>query len=94
MVTRPSLLQAAAIETRAPEAEFDALFREQREIERVMLGSMPYSGMVGAFEGASYEPRGLYRPEIDCIMFSRNMTRFCRVCQRALEQIIDLYAGD
>ncbi len=85
--------RARLVETRAPEAKFDDLFREQREVEHVMLGSMPYSGVVGAFEGASYEPRGLYRPEIDCIMFSRNMTRFCRVCQRALDRIIDLYAG-
>jgi hypothetical protein len=80
------------IETQAPEAEFDALFREQRESETPMLRSMEYSGRVGAFEGASYEPTGLYRPEVDCIMFTRNMTRFCAVCQRALERVIDLYA--
>lgn len=80
------------IEEQAPEAEFDALFRHQREIEREMLGSMEYAGKVGAFEGASYEPVGLYRSEVDCIMFTRNMTGFCRVCQRAIERVIDLYA--
>ncbi|MDH3455584.1 MAG: IgA Peptidase M64 [Gemmatimonadota bacterium] len=83
--------RVALIETQAPEAEFDALFREQQAIERDMLNSMEYSGHVGAFEGASYESRGLYRPEIDCIMFSRNMMRFCEVCQRAIARIIDLY---
>ncbi len=81
------------IDDQAPEDAFDALFREQRAIEMEMLSSMEYSGRVGAFEGASYEPRGLYRPEIDCIMFSRNMLRFCEVCRRALERIIDLYAS-
>ena len=81
------------IEDRAPEEAFDALFREQRVVETDMLSSMEYSGTVGAFEGASYEPRGLYRSEIDCIMFSRNMLRFCAVCRRALERIIDLYAS-
>ncbi len=81
------------IEQQASEEAFDALFREQRGIEREMLSSMEHSGSVGAFEGASYEPRGLYRPEIDCIMFSRNMIRFCQVCRRALERIIDLYAS-
>jgi hypothetical protein len=81
------------IDEQAPEEQFDALFREQRAIETDMLDSMEYSGEVGAFEGASYEPRGLYRPEIDCIMFSRNMLRFCEVCRRALERIIDLYAS-
>jgi hypothetical protein len=81
------------VEQQASEEAFDALFREQRAIEREMLSSMEHSGTVGAFEGASYEPRGLYRPEIDCIMFSRNMIRFCEVCRRALERIIDLYAS-
>lgn len=81
------------ITEQAPEEAFDALFREQLDIERKMLHSMEYSGRVGAFEGASYEPRGLYRPEIDCIMFSRNMIRFCRVCQRAIARIIDLYTS-
>jgi hypothetical protein len=85
--------RAELIERQAPEAEFDALFREQEEQERAMLYAMEYAGKVGAFEGASYEAQGLYRPEIDCIMFTRNMTRFCKVCQRAITRIIDLYVG-
>jgi hypothetical protein len=76
----------------APESEMDALFREQREWETKVLGSMKYSGTVGAFEGASYEPRGLYRPQADCIMFTRDPVGFCRVCQRAIARIIDLYS--
>jgi hypothetical protein len=82
------------IRGQAPEAEFDALFHEQRGIESEMLASMEYSGKVGAFEGASYEPRGLYRSEIDCIMFTRDEVGFCRVCSRAIERIIDLYTGN
>jgi hypothetical protein len=54
---------------------------------------MPHSGKVGAFEGASYEPKGLYRPQSDCIMFTRDRVGFCRVCQRAISRIIDLYAA-
>jgi hypothetical protein len=76
----------------APEAEMNALFREQRAVEEKLLGGMKYSGKVGAFEGASYEARGLYRPEADCIMFTRDRVGFCRVCQRAIARIIDLYA--
>ena len=53
---------------------------------------MTYSGRVGAFEGAAYEARGLYRPEADCIMFTRDSVCFCRVCRRAIDRIIDLYA--
>ena len=75
----------------ASEAEMDALFREERDWDRTFLASMKYSGRVGAFEGAAYEPRGLYRPEADCIMFTRDPVGFCRVCRRAIERIIDLY---
>jgi hypothetical protein len=76
----------------APESEMDALFREQQAFEETFLSSMTYSGEVGAFEGAAYEARGLYRPEVDCIMFPRNRVNFCRVCQRAITRIIDLYS--
>ncbi len=59
---------------------------------RSSWSSMTYSGAVGAFEGAGYEARGLYRPEADCIMFTRDPVGFCRVCRRAIERIIDLYS--
>jgi hypothetical protein len=76
----------------APEEEMDALFREQRAFEEKLLRGMKYSGAVGAFEGASYEPRGLYRPQADCIMFTRDRVGFCAVCRRGIETIIDFYA--
>jgi IgA Peptidase M64/Peptidase M64 N-terminus len=53
---------------------------------------MTYAGRVGAFEGGGYEARGLYRPEAECIMGSRKMVPFCRVCQRAISRIIDLHS--
>jgi IgA Peptidase M64/Peptidase M64 N-terminus len=87
--------QAARRELRAknaPETEIDKLFKEEQVWETKFLGSMPYSGKVGAFEGASYEPKGLYRPQTDCIMFTRDQVGFCRVCQRAITRIIDLYS--
>ena len=76
----------------APEAEMNALFRAQREREEALLKDSKYATAVGAFEGASYEPKGLYRPQADCIMFSRNRVGFCAVCRRAIGRIIDLYA--
>ena len=76
----------------APEAEIDKLFRAEEEFLTKFLASMKYSGKVGAFEGASYESKGLYRPEADCIMFTRDRVGFCRVCRRAIERVIDLYA--
>ena len=75
-----------------PEAEMDELFRKERDKEDAMLGSQKYAGKVGAFEGANYEAKGYYRPEVDCIMFTRHKT-FCAVCRRAIERVIGMYAG-
>ena len=75
-----------------PEAEMDELFRKEREQEDAMLGSQKYARKVGAFEGANYEAKGYYRPEVDCIMFTRHKT-FCAVCRRAIERVIGMYAG-
>jgi hypothetical protein len=79
-------------EAGAPETEMDRLFTEQMDRETGLLASMPHAGKVGAFEGASYEPTGLYRSEVDCIMFTRNPVGFCRVCQRAISRVIDQYS--
>lgn len=76
-----------------PEAEMDALFKEQQALETRLLSAEPYAGKVGAFEGAMYEARGYFRPQVDCVMFSRNEMPFCAVCRRALELVIDFYAG-
>ncbi len=82
----------ALIERGAPEREFDALFTRQQAWETRFLAGMEHSGQVGAFEGAGYQATGLYRPEVDCIMFTRNDVGFCSVCRAAIERVIDLYA--
>ncbi len=76
----------------APESEMDKLFAAQKAWETPFLSSMPHSKKVGAFEGAAYEAKGLYRSETDCIMFTRDDVGFCRVCRRAIERVIDMYA--
>jgi hypothetical protein len=78
-------------ESNKPEAEMDALFRTQMARETKLLASGRFAGKVGAFEGANYEARGYFRPQTDCIMFTRDSVPFCAVCQRALSQTIDLY---
>ncbi|HVE72599.1 MAG TPA: M64 family metallopeptidase [Thermoanaerobaculia bacterium] len=74
-----------------PESEMDALFRREQAIETKMLADEKYANKVGAFEGASYESKGLYRPEVDCIMFTRNEVGFCDVCARAINRTIDMH---
>ena len=76
----------------APESEMTALIRKEQALETPLLGASPHATRVGAFEGAGYEAQGLYRSEVDCIMFSRNDVGFCRVCQRAVVRVIDLYS--
>lgn len=56
-----------------------------------LLREERYAGRVGAFEGAAYRSQGVYRPEVDCLMFSRSSERFCRVCEAAIEATIDRY---
>jgi hypothetical protein len=75
-----------------PEAEMEALFAEERARDTKLLASGPNAGRLGAFEGAMYEARGYYRPEQDCIMFTRDNVGFCVVCRRAIERIIRMYA--
>jgi len=74
-----------------PETEIDALFREELEQEGRMFARERYADQVGAFEGAMYEAKGYYRPQVDCLMFTRTDT-FCTVCRRAIERVIDLYS--
>lgn len=73
-----------------PEDEMEALFREGRTFEERLFAREKHAGKVGAFEGANYEAAGYYRPEVDCIMFTRSAA-FCAVCRRAIETIIALY---
>ena len=73
------------------EEEMDKLFLEQKAHESKLFAAEKYAGKVGAFEGANYAARGYYRPQVDCIMFSRNDVPFCAVCRRALEMVIRLY---
>ena len=73
----------------ATPAEIDELFRKQLAVDTKLLSSTAWSGKVGAFEGASYEAKGLYRPAADCIMFTRDEVGFCPVCRRAIERVID-----
>jgi IgA Peptidase M64/Peptidase M64 N-terminus len=74
-----------------PEAEMNALFRQEREFTQQLLNASPTARVVGAFEGANYQASGYYRSEMQCVMFSR-IDRYCGVCQRAIEDVIDLYS--
>jgi hypothetical protein len=75
---------------RAKEEELETLFKRQREKESEMISRMKYVNQIGAFEGAGYLAKGLYRSSINCIMFTRDL-KFCPVCQRSISRVIDQY---
>ena len=46
---------------------------------------------VGAYEGAGYNMKGVYRAFQDCRMRTNQFPEFCPVCKRALTHLIDFY---
>ncbi|QYF95838.1 IgA Peptidase M64 [Massilia sp. PAMC28688] len=74
-----------------PEAEMSALFRQELDRTNQLFSSAPHRHEVGAFEGANYEAKGFYRPQMQCLMFDRS-ERFCKVCNAGVAEIIDLYS--
>ena len=49
------------------------------------------SNEIGVYEGAGYSLKGVYRPAPDCRMRSNQTPEFCKVCQRALTNLIKFY---
>ncbi len=75
---------------RVPEPILEDLFTRQMAEEDSLFSAEKYKDKVGAFEGAGYMANGLYRPQVDCIMFTRHMV-FCKVCSRSIENVIAQY---
>ena len=75
-------LQATSEEmSRLNGLEVNAFFKKSR-----------FQGKVGAFEGAGYAAKGLYRPMLDCLMFSRGLRPLCKVCEQAVIRTIQYYS--
>ena len=75
------------------EAEQEYDFKDKLHADKVdsYLQNSKYFGIVGAFEGAGYVPKGMYRPMLDCIMFSKGDKPFCKVCESAIVKVINSY---
>lgn len=91
---------AWAARTDAFPFELDALGEaaENHALSRVaavdeFMASSGLMNVIGAFEGAGYVSEGLYRPAIDCLMFSRGVKPLCGVCTRAIDHRIGFYTG-
>ncbi len=74
-----------------PEDVMEDLFIRQMNKENEFFSTEKYKDKVGAFEGANYNQTGLYRPQLDCIMYSRHNV-FCKICQRSIAKVIQQYS--
>ncbi|MEI6455605.1 MAG: M64 family metallopeptidase [bacterium] len=75
---------------KVPENVMEDLFTRQMKQEDIFFSSEKYREQVGAFEGANYTPKGMFRSQIDCIMYTRHM-KFCKVCQKGLIEVMNQY---
>jgi hypothetical protein len=82
----------------AERAKLDRLapdYYEKREpilkAQASILRRSAYAGKVGAFEGAGYASKGLYRPAIDCRMFTLSLVDFDPVCSAAIRRAIEFH---
>jgi hypothetical protein len=76
---------------KVPENVMEDLFMKQYNQEDKFFALEKYKDKTGAFEGAGYMQYGLYRSQLDCIMYTRHM-RFCNVCRKGLESVFDIYS--
>ncbi len=80
-----SEIKALQEKGRAREKEIEARMEEARK---------PYRDLedkVGVFEGAGYAAKGLFRPQIFCLMISSPKNEFCAVCRRAIAAMIEYF---
>ncbi len=82
----------------APQGEIDKAVQESEKLSRDhankvddYLARSKYAGLVGAFEGAGYSAEGLYRPMLDCLMFTKGDKPLCEVCKQAVIRMIKFY---
>lgn len=74
------------------EKELEILKKKNAQRTDEFFRASPLYGKVGAFEGAGYSAKGLYRPMLDCIMFSTGAKPYCKVCEAAVKRMINHYA--
>ncbi len=72
--------------------EIESLMKEKEKENREFFSRSGLTGVVGAFEGAGYSSKGMYRPMIDCIMFTIGKKPYCKVCENAVSEMIKKYS--
>lgn len=75
------------------EQESERLSRDHAKRIDKYLSKSKFKDKVGAFEGAGYSSKGLYRPMLDCLMFTKGKKPFCKVCEQAVIRVIKHYCN-
>ena len=82
----------------APQEDVDKAEEEAEDLSRRhairvddYLAKSRFTGTVGVFEGAGYSAQGLYRPMLDCLMFTKGDKPFCKVCEQTVIKVIKFY---
>lgn len=88
-VRRYSRLRASG----ADERTIEKLMSAERMRQAALLGKNIERRRVGYFEGAAGYAKGVFRSEVDCIMFSLQSDYFCHACSSAIERMIDAHAS-
>ncbi len=83
---------APAADVAKVEEDSERKSREQADWVDKYLASSRFAGKTGAFEGAGYAAKGLYRPAVDCLMFTKGAKPFCKVCEDAVRKTVLFYA--
>jgi hypothetical protein len=79
---------APKIDVEKLQAESERLSKEAADRMDAYFAKSKYLGVVGAFEGAGYSSTGLYRPMLDCLMFSKGAKPLCKVCEDHVAKVI------
>lgn len=91
-------MQEAAGASEEDIARLRESFDKKRQTRRAEISQFmpehPLKNDVGFFEGAGYASEGLYRPMLQCLMFSNDKRAFCRICQNAIQEMINFYSAD
>ncbi len=84
------LMRSGAAEDQIAEAKAEGeklSFDHQQEVD-AWFAENPAADVIGAFEGAGYMSEGMYRSQLDCIMFTKGVKPFCAACRRGIVEII------
>jgi hypothetical protein len=75
----------------ASEQAVERLMQQSAARGAALLAKKKDPSDVGLFEGANGYARGVFRSEVNCIMFSYQTQHFCRACSLAIERMIDAH---